>query len=80
MNIQHRIDINKETVKKYTDTVIEIFAMGKNKIEKMMYLIHLGDWLTCFLAEKRNFDSVEVKVIDELKAALVQRRNAQQPV
>ncbi len=80
INIQYRIDINKETVKKYTDTVIEIFTMGKNKIEKMMYLIHLGDWLTCFLAEKRNFDSVEVKVIDDLKAALVQRRNAQQPV
>ena len=75
-NIQIRMDINKETILQYTEHVLETYSSGKNKIEQMMYLIHLGDWLTCALAALRNFDPVEVKVIDALKLELNKRKNS----
>jgi glucose/mannose-6-phosphate isomerase len=65
-----RIVINKEVIKKYTPNIIEIWSKGKSQIEKAIYFIHLGDWISIFLAEKRGVDAVEVKVIDMLKGEL----------
>ena len=62
--------INKEVIKKYTPNIIEIWSKGKSQIEKAIYFIHLGDWISIFLAEKRGVDAVEVKVIDMLKGEL----------
>lgn len=70
IRIQHRIEINKKTIGNYTDQVLDCCSRGKNKIEKMIYLINLGDWLSCYLAEMRSFDPIEVRVIDELKSEL----------
>lgn len=65
-----RLDINKEIIANLTNTTIEIFAKGDNVIEKMMYLVHLGDWVTVYLAHMRKMDAVEVDVIDYLKGEL----------
>ena len=35
-----------------------------------MYLVHLGDWLSFYLADLRNYNVTEVDVIDALKANL----------
>jgi len=47
--------------------VNEIPAKGNNIWEEMLYLIHFSDWLSCYLAELRNVDPVEVHVISGLK-------------
>ncbi|MBI4947281.1 MAG: bifunctional phosphoglucose/phosphomannose isomerase [Bacteroidetes bacterium] len=65
-----RIEINKEVMRKYTPNITEIWSKGKSQIEKAIYFIHLGDWISLFLAEKRGVDAVEVKVIDMLKGEL----------
>ena len=65
---QVRIKINKEIIGNYTDTVIEIFCKGDSLIEQAMYGVHLGDWVSWELAQNRNMDAVEVKVIDFLKS------------
>ena len=65
-----RMDINKETYIKYTNTIIEIYSKGQNLVERSMYLVHLGDWVTWYLAELRGVDSIEVRVIDHLKTEL----------
>lgn len=65
-----RIDINKDIVEHYTQTSIELWSKGKSTIEKAFYLVHLGDWVSVYLAELRNVDPVEIKVIDFLKAEL----------
>jgi glucose/mannose-6-phosphate isomerase len=67
---QARIEINKDVFKKYTDTIIEIYTKGISDIEKTIYLIHLGDWISYFLAEKRGVDAMEVSVINQLKSEL----------
>ena len=65
-----RLEINKEIFAKYTDTVFEITAEGNSALVQALYLIHLTDWVSCFLAELKNIDPTEVKVIDFLKGAL----------
>ena len=65
-----RTDINKDIVEHYTNTSIELWSKGKSLIEKAFYLVHLGDWTSVYLAELRNVDPVEIKVIDFLKGEL----------
>lgn len=68
--IQARMDINKETFAEYTNTIIEVWSKGESELQRAIYLIHLGDWVSFFLGEKRGVDITEVKVIDHLKGEL----------
>jgi len=68
--IQKRIEINKGIFEKYTSNLFEIYSIGENDIEKAMYFIHLGDWISYFIAELREMDATEVNVIDFLKSEL----------
>jgi glucose/mannose-6-phosphate isomerase len=65
-----RMDINKEIISKYTDTIIEVHSKGESLIQKAMYLVHLGDWVSWYLCQLRGMDSMEVHVIDYLKSEL----------
>jgi glucose/mannose-6-phosphate isomerase len=67
---QARIEINKEIIGHYTDTVIEIYTKGESLIEQALYSVHLSDWLSWELAQLRQVDATEVKVIDYLKSQL----------
>lgn len=65
-----RVDINKEVIKKYTSSITGIYSKGNSIIEKAIYFIHLGDWISVSLAEIRGVDAVEVNVINHLKSKL----------
>ena len=69
-NIQARMEINKGTFAEYTDTTVEIWSKGTSDLQRALYLIHLGDWVSFFLGEKKGVDITEVKVIDHLKSEL----------
>ena len=65
-----RIAINKEVIKKYTSHITEVYSKGNSVIEKAIYFIHLGDWVSVILGEMRGADLMEVNVINHLKSAL----------
>ncbi|MCC6690639.1 MAG: bifunctional phosphoglucose/phosphomannose isomerase [Bacteroidia bacterium] len=65
-----RIDINKQVITKHTSEWIELFSKGKTKLEKAIYFIHLGDWISCYLADRRGCDANEINVINHLKSEL----------
>lgn len=67
---QKRMEINKTVFEKYTSTILEIYSKGKNRLEQSLYLIHLGDWISYFLAEKNGVDVTEVDIITHLKNEL----------
>lgn len=67
---QSRIENNKEVIASCTSTIIELFSKGKSKLENSIYLIHIGDWISFYMAQLRNVDATEVNVIDRLKGAL----------
>jgi len=65
-----RVDINKDIIGKLSDTVMEVYSKGNTLAEKMMYFVHLGDWITWYMSELHGVDSIEVDVIDYLKGEL----------
>lgn len=68
--VQLRININKKVFKQYTPHIIEIFSKGNTYFEKILYFVHLTDYISTELAKLRNVDATEVKVIDFLKNSL----------
>lgn len=65
-----RVEINKEVIKKYTSNIREIYSKGNSVIEKAIYFIHIGDWVSVLLGEMRGVDLMEVNVINHLKSKL----------
>ena len=69
-NIQARMNINKGTFAEYTGTTVEVWSKGDTDLQRSLYLIHIGDWVSFYLGEKKGVDITEVKVIDHLKGEL----------
>jgi glucose/mannose-6-phosphate isomerase len=67
---QTRIEISKEIFSKHTSHVRELWSKGNSQLEKSIYLIHLTDWASCYLADKNGVDAVEINVINHLKGSL----------
>lgn len=65
-----RIEINQNIIKDYTSTIINLHSKGSNQVEKALYHVHLGDWISWYLAQLRGFDAIEVDVINYLKGEL----------
>jgi glucose/mannose-6-phosphate isomerase len=68
--VQTRVEINKKIIKKYTPNIIELYSKGKSYFEKVFYFIHVTDFVSVDLADLRNQNATEVKVIDFLKGEL----------
>ena len=64
------MDISKEIISNYTTSTIEVYSKGQTLTERMLYFIHLGDWISMNLAALKEIDPVEIKVIDFLKEEL----------
>jgi glucose/mannose-6-phosphate isomerase len=65
-----RLEVNLDIISKYTKNITTLNSKGNNTIEEAIYLIHLTDWVSCFLADEKGVDVMEVKVIDHLKGEL----------
>ena len=65
-----RMELTKGIVSKYTPYVFEVFSKGATHLQRSMYLVHFGDWVSWYLSEIKNIDATEVKVIDFLKGEL----------
>ena len=65
-----RMDINIKIISKRTSTIIELYSKGQSAVERAIYFIHLGDWISWYLSELKGVDAVEIDVIDFLKSEL----------
>lgn len=63
-----RLSFTKAVIETLSTNVHEVFAKGNNAFEKHFYLIHFGDWLSYYLAEKQGYDPSEIDVLIRLKA------------
>lgn len=67
---QTRFETCKEIFARYTSNVSEVFSKGDSDIERALYLIHFGDWLSWYLSELNGADAMEIEVINYLKSEL----------
>ncbi|MGC8976228.1 MAG: bifunctional phosphoglucose/phosphomannose isomerase [Candidatus Ratteibacteria bacterium] len=69
--IKKRIDITSEIIsQKIKKEVLKVELKGDKIIEKLLYLIILGDWTSFYLAILNKVDPTEIKEIDILKERL----------
>jgi glucose/mannose-6-phosphate isomerase len=55
---------------KYTSSIIEIKAKGTSAVQRAFYMIHIGDWISCLIADIKNVDAVDISIINHLKSEL----------
>lgn len=67
---QKRMDIIKGIIGEKTSFVFEHWSKGESKIERALYLVHFGDWVSYFLSEMNQVDIMDIKSIDLLKSEL----------
>lgn len=68
--VKTRMGINETIIGRHTNTVMKVEAIGNSYWEQAFSLIHIGDWLSWYLAELRQVDATEINVIDFLKKEL----------
>lgn len=62
-----RIDISTEIIDDLDASIKEVYSKGNSPLERMLYLIHWGDWVSYYLAELKEVDSMDIRVISYLK-------------
>ncbi len=67
---QKRIEINKSIIGQKTNQVLELWSKGNSPIERALYLVHFGDWVSYYLSEINQVDIMDIKSIDLLKSEL----------
>lgn len=70
---QIRMEICREIFGDYADGVVEVNTTGQTYLGQLFYLLHLGDWVSLYLAELNNEDPNPVEVIDFLKGELAKQ-------
>jgi glucose/mannose-6-phosphate isomerase len=68
--IRKRMELTQTLVASQAAHVETVLAEGANPLAWLFHLVHLGDWASFYLAVQRNQDPVEVRAIDNMKAAL----------
>jgi glucose/mannose-6-phosphate isomerase len=66
------MEFTKEVVSEYASEVVEIYSKGDYDLVRSLYLIHITDWVSYYLAEIKGVDAVEVNVITKLKNKLAE--------
>jgi glucose/mannose-6-phosphate isomerase len=65
-----RLEFTEKRIRSKTDFVATLQLKGENLVEQTLFAIQLVDWISFFLAKKKEIDVIEVKVIDDLKEVL----------
>jgi len=69
-HIRRRVELTKKILAEHADGVDESWAVGESALARMMSLVYLGDFASCYLAYAYGEDPTPVKVIDWLKSEL----------
>jgi glucose/mannose-6-phosphate isomerase len=69
------VAINREIITRNlpASSFHQIHARGEGLLAQLLFLLHLGDWLSLYLAEANGADPMPVAVIDYLKNELAAR-------
>jgi glucose/mannose-6-phosphate isomerase len=68
--VKRRMDLTAEILGVKSIPIFKLFGNGSRNIERLMYLILLGDWVSFFLAIYNRTDPTEIKEISDLKERL----------
>jgi glucose/mannose-6-phosphate isomerase len=67
---EKRFEFSRSVVKNKTQHIYDLSAESGSNIVRSLYLIHIIDWASYYLAEMKNVDAIEIGVINKLKSSL----------
>lgn len=67
--IARRFDYMAETYGRHA-RVVQVTAHGQSRLARLLSMVHLGDWVSVYLALHRDVDPTPVSLIEELKRRL----------
>ena len=70
--VQVRMEVTREVLAGVAPGVTEVWSEGRSLLARMFSLVHLGDWVSFYLAILHGQDPTPVAVIDRLKHELAQ--------
>lgn len=68
--VRRRVDITVKLLKDIGVVPVTMFGEGNSYLARLLYLIHVGDWVSYYLALRYRFEPLPVKVIDWIKGEL----------
>jgi glucose/mannose-6-phosphate isomerase len=68
--VSKRIELTKRILLEKAGGVLEVDALGKSRLTKMLTTIYLGDYTSVYLALLRGMDPTPVQIIEDLKKQL----------
>jgi len=68
---EKRLAFSIKTIKAKTNHVLTLSAKGESRLVRSLYLIHIIDLASLYLAETNGIDSTFIDVIDNLKSSLL---------
>ncbi len=68
--VQVRMEVTKAVLQELTPHITEVWSEGRSLLARMFSLVHLGDWVSFYLAILNRQDPMPVAVIDHLKSEL----------
>ena len=68
--VRRRVDITIKLLKDLGIVPIAIGGDGNSYLSRVLHLIHIGDWMSYYLAGKYGFEPLPVKTIDKIKEEL----------
>ncbi len=71
--ISTRIDITRRIIGRTAGAVHQVKSQGTSRLARMFSLIHLGDWVSYYLAVMNGVDPSPVPVIENLKKQLAKK-------
>lgn len=68
--VRHRMEITRELLEERAGFWAELESEGTHPLTRMLSLVHLGDWVSLYLAVLEGIDPTAVALIDGLKERL----------
>jgi len=68
--INKRFDLCAELIRPKVLAIEELYAEGTTHFEKLLYLVHVGDWLSFYLSELKAVDAIKIQSLEWLKTEL----------
>jgi glucose/mannose-6-phosphate isomerase len=69
-HIAKRVELTSDIIHQHAARIDQIWATGESALARMLSLVYVGDFASCYLALAYGEDPTPVKVIDRLKAEL----------
>lgn len=65
-----RVQVSRQVIEPRSACMLSINSKGATRLQRVLYLVHLGDWVSVKLAGLKGVNTMEIPAIDLLKSEL----------